>query len=98
MPPVGFEPAILARDRPQTHALVRPPVSAKYILLAVSRMIQYTTKHLPLRLQPNHMQLCSFLSHSIDTAVLIVTRNLNINPTDYCSLISVLILDIQQYV
>ena len=82
IPPVGFEPEILARDRPQTHALVRQPVSAKYILLAESRMIQYTTKHLPLRLQPNHMQLCSgVLSHSIDTAVLIVTRNFNINPT-----------------
>jgi len=83
MPPVGFEPAILARDRRQTHALVRPPGSAKYILLAQSRIIQYTTKHLPLRLQPNHMQLFSgVLSHCIDTAVLIVTRNLNINPTD----------------
>jgi hypothetical protein len=83
MPPAGFEPAILARDRPQTHALVRPPGSAKYILLAESRMIQYTTKHLPLRLQPNRMQLCSgVLSHYIDTTLLIVTRNLNINPTD----------------
>jgi len=47
MPAVGFEPAILARDRRQTHALVRPPGSAKYILLAESQMIQYTTKHLP---------------------------------------------------
>jgi len=83
MPPVGFKPAILARDLQQTHALVWPPGSAKYILLAESRMIQYTTKHLLLRLQPNRMQLCSgVLSHSIDTAVLIVTRNLNINPTD----------------